>query len=66
MTTTTFLVPDMTCGHCEKTIRGALASALPGISVNIDIALHHVSVKGDAKTAETAIRDAGYTPERKS
>ncbi|WP_237681345.1 MULTISPECIES: heavy-metal-associated domain-containing protein [Rhizobium/Agrobacterium group] len=29
MTATTFLVSDMTCGHCEKTLRGALADVLP-------------------------------------
>ncbi|NWJ25217.1 heavy-metal-associated domain-containing protein [Rhizobium sp. RM] len=62
--TTTFLVPDMTCDHCEKTVRGALAEALPGSSVNIDLAAHTVTVAGDAAKAEDAIRDVGYSPER--
>lgn len=62
--TTTFLVPDMTCGHCEKTVRGALAEALPGSSVNIDLVAHTVTVAGDAAKAEDAIRDVGYSPER--
>lgn len=62
--TTTFLVPDMTCGHCEKTVRGALAEALPGSAVNIDLAAHTVTVGGDAVKAEEAIRDVGYSPER--
>ncbi len=66
MSTTTFLVADMTCGHCEKTIRGALATALPGAPVAINLSAHHVRVEGDAETAEAAIRDAGYSPERKN
>lgn len=60
--TTTFHVPDMTCGHCAATVRGALEKALPGTSVDIDIAAARVSVAGDADKAEEAIRDAGYSP----
>lgn len=62
--TTSFLVPDMTCGHCEKTVRGALADALPGAAVAIDLMAQKVTVEGDAAKAEEAIRDAGYSPER--
>ncbi|AQS62316.1 MULTISPECIES: heavy-metal-associated domain-containing protein [Rhizobium/Agrobacterium group] len=64
MSATTFLVSDMTCGHCEKTLRGALADVLPDASVSIDLATHKLTVTGDAATAEAAIRDAGYSPER--
>jgi copper chaperone len=62
--TTTFTVPDMTCGHCEKTVRGALAEALPDAAVAIDLSAHKVTVEGNADTAEEAIREAGYSPER--
>ncbi|KXG88080.1 heavy-metal-associated domain-containing protein [Agrobacterium bohemicum] len=62
--TTTFAVPDMTCAHCEKTIRGALADVLPGADVSVDLSTHHVSVSGDASTAEEAMREVGYSPER--
>ncbi|WP_117195418.1 heavy-metal-associated domain-containing protein [Rhizobium terrae] len=62
--TATFTVPDMTCGHCEKTLRGALAEALPGAAVSIDLAVHKIVVEGDAAKAEEAIREAGYSPER--
>lgn len=62
--TATFTVPDMTCGHCEKTVRGALAEALPGAAVVVDLAAHKVSVEGDAAKAEHAMREAGYSPER--
>ena len=62
---TTFNVPDMTCGHCEKTVREALARTLPGVPVAVDLAGHRVTLDGgDATKAEAAIRDAGYTPER--
>jgi copper chaperone len=62
--TATFTVSDMTCGHCEKTVRGALEEVLPGAPVTIDLAAHRVTVEGDAAKAEEAIREAGYTPER--
>jgi copper chaperone len=59
-----FTVPDMTCGHCEKTVRGALDEALPGATVAIDLTSHRVTVAGDAARAEEAIREAGYSPEK--
>ncbi|TWF54695.1 heavy-metal-associated domain-containing protein [Neorhizobium alkalisoli] len=62
--TATFTVSDMTCGHCEKTVRGALEDVLPGAAVTIDLSAHKVTVEGDAAKAEEAIREAGYTPER--
>lgn len=62
---TTFHVPDMTCGHCEKTVSAALAKALPGVLVAVDLSNHRVTLEGgDAAKAEEAIRDAGYTPEK--
>ncbi|MCS4241816.1 copper chaperone [Rhizobium sp. BIGb0125] len=62
--TVTFNVPDMTCGHCEKTVRGALADALPDAVVSVDLSTHSVSVTGNAQAAEEAIREAGYSPEK--
>jgi copper chaperone len=62
--TAIFNVPDMTCGHCEKTVRGALQEVLPGAPVTIDLAAHRVTVEGDPARAEEAIREAGYSPER--
>lgn len=64
MSATTFLIPDMTCGHCEKTLRSALSDVLPDAAVNIDLSTHTLIVTGDAATAEEAIREAGYSPER--
>jgi copper chaperone len=63
--TTTFLVPDMTCGHCEKTVKQALDAVLPGVPVAVDLAQHRVSLEGgNATVAEAAIRDAGYSPQK--
>lgn len=61
-----FQVEDMTCGHCEKAITKALDEALPGAAVTIDLKAHEVAVEGDVVKAEEAIREAGYTPVRKS
>lgn len=61
-----FIVEDMTCGHCEKAVTKALAEALPGAAVAIDLKTHEVAVEGDAAKAEEAIREAGYTPVLKS
>jgi copper chaperone len=60
--TAVFNVPDMTCGHCEKTLRGALAEVLPGAPVTVDLDTHKLTVEGDAAVAEAAIREAGYSP----
>jgi copper chaperone len=62
--TTTFSVPDMTCGHCEKAVRSSLGDVLPDAEVNVDLGARTVCVTGNAATAEEAIREAGYTPER--
>lgn len=60
---TTFHVPDMTCGHCEKAVRAALGTALPGAAVEVDLAAHTVRVAGDADAARAALVEAGYTPQ---
>ncbi|MHA6345695.1 heavy-metal-associated domain-containing protein [Roseivivax sp. CAU 1761] len=58
-----FTVPDMTCGHCEKAVRGAFDKAMPGTQVEIDLAAKRVVVHGDAATAQGVLSEAGYTPE---
>ncbi|KQW31159.1 heavy metal transporter [Rhizobium sp. Root274] len=61
---TVFKIDDMTCGHCEKTVAKALAEALPGKAITMDLAARKAVVEGDAALAEAAIREAGYTPVR--
>ena len=61
-----FQVPDMTCGHCVKTITGAVNAAAPGATVAVDLPSHRVTVSGtdQADKVEAAIPDAGYEPQR--
>ncbi|NMK44936.1 heavy-metal-associated domain-containing protein [Achromobacter sp. Bel] len=61
-----FQVPDMTCGHCVKTITGAVSEAAPGATVAVDLPTHRVTITGtdQADKLEAAIRDAGYAPTR--
>lgn len=58
-----FIVNDMTCGHCVGTVRKALEEALPGAEIEISLETHKVSFTGDRAKGEEAIREAGYTPE---
>ena len=58
---TEFIVPDMTCGHCVKTITGAVQAVAPAALVTADLASHRVTVEGaDADQARAAIEQAGY------
>lgn len=61
-----FQVLDMTCGHCVKTITGAVTAAAPDASVAVDLPTHRVTISGtdQADKVEAAIRDAGYEPQR--
>jgi uncharacterized membrane protein YraQ (UPF0718 family)/copper chaperone CopZ len=62
-----FIVNDMDCKHCKMTIENKLNSldGVTKVAVNIDEKT--VGVDGKAKLAdiESAIREAGYTPEKK-
>lgn len=60
---TVFTVPDMTCGHCEKTLRGAFAQDMPGAELAFDLAHHRLTVTGDAGKARAVIAGAGFTVE---
>lgn len=64
--TIAFQVPDMTCGHCVKTITSAVDQAVPGAVVAVDLPAHRVTITGtdQADRVEAAIRDAGYEPAR--
>jgi copper chaperone len=62
-----FMVQDMTCGHCAGRVTKAVKSIEPQASVDIDLDRRVVKVSGASNTqeVEAAIREAGYTPERK-
>jgi copper chaperone len=47
MTQVTLTVPDISCSHCETTVKGALAP-LPGVrEVRVDIPTKRVTVQYD-------------------
>ncbi|WP_137128104.1 heavy-metal-associated domain-containing protein [Roseomonas sp. HF4] len=57
-----FNVPDMTCGHCVKTITQAVQAVDPAAQVRADLAAHSISVTSSASVASlsAAIATAGY------
>ena len=59
--TTTYSVPEISCGHCKSTIEAAVAG-LDGIDdVQVDIDAKTVTVAGgDDDAVVTAIEEAGY------
>jgi copper chaperone len=62
---TTFLIDDMTCGHCASTIVKAVASLDKQAKVNVDLGTRRVEVtstEADEAALQEAIKEAGYTP----
>lgn len=59
-----FSVPDMTCGHCVKTITEAFAEKLPGTAIEIDLPAKTVRVAAPAEVATAILSDAGYDAAR--
>jgi copper chaperone len=63
-TTLAFTIPDMTCGHCAKTITGAVLSAYPDAKIDIDLTSKRVSIEnaGDRAAVLSVIEAEGYSP----
>jgi copper chaperone len=65
MTTKVLSVPDISCEHCERAIKGAL-EPLPGVRlVNVDIPARTVRVEFDettvdVETIKAAVEDEEY------
>jgi copper chaperone len=60
-----FIVPDMTCGHCEKTISGALTKVSPDVRVKIDLSQKLLVVTHlPDETVMHLLKDLGYTPQK--
>ena len=60
-----FKVPDMSCGHCEKAITGALKKAGPDVEVKVDLSSKTVNVTNlPDETVSHLLKDLGYTPEK--
>jgi uncharacterized membrane protein YraQ (UPF0718 family)/copper chaperone CopZ len=62
-----FIVGDMTCKHCKMTIEKKLNSLEGVTKVSVNIDEKTVGVDGDISVdkIEEAIREAGYSPQRK-
>ena len=59
--TTTYSVPEISCGHCKSTIESAVQGLGDVIRVEVDIDAKTVTVDGgDGEAIVTAIEDAGY------
>ena len=64
MTTETYTVTGMTCGHCVSSVTEEV-TAVPGVaSVDVDLATGVLTVTGDAPVDDAAVRaaveEAGY------
>jgi copper chaperone CopZ len=63
MSTITYDVPDISCGHCEAAITAEVA-AVPGVDgVAVDLEAKRVAVSGgelDDAAIRAAIYEAGY------
>jgi copper chaperone len=62
MTTRTYSVPQISCGHCVNAITGEVTKLTDVEDVTVDIESKTVTVVGDAADADivAAIDEAGY------
>ena len=62
MTTRTYDVPGISCGHCKAAIEGEVAKLGDVSAVTVDIDARTVLVEGDAseQSVTAAIDEAGY------
>lgn len=57
MTTVTYKIPNISCGHCVHTIQSEV-SELPGVSVvKADQMFHEATITFDAPATEEAIKN---------
>ena len=64
MSTSTYTVVGMTCGHCVRAVTEEV-TAVPGVTaVEVDLATGGLTVVGDAPVEDAAVRaavvEAGY------
>lgn len=57
-----YKVPEMSCGHCVKTITEAITGVDPSATVKSDLDKGEIRVesRADASKIGTAIKEAGY------
>jgi copper chaperone len=59
-------IPAMSCGHCQKTITGAVLAVDGNASLNFDMTAHKVTVTSVATLVEIseAVEASGYPVEQ--
>ena len=64
MTTTTFLVPGMTCGHCKSAVTDELSKINGVTNVDVDLDSKKVTIKSEAdvewQVIVGAVDEAGF------
>jgi copper chaperone len=64
MSTLTFTVPGMTCGHCEAAVKGEVGKVAGVVDVAVDLSTKIVTVSGDGArrgaALVAAIDEAGF------
>jgi copper chaperone CopZ len=62
MSTSSYHVPEISCGHCKRAIEGEVAKVAGVTRVDVDIDTKIVRVEGDAGDGaiRAAIDEAGY------
>jgi copper chaperone len=61
--TTTYTVPGIHCGHCERAVKEELDAVQGVTAVDVDLATKRVTVTGDSLddgALRAAIEEAGY------
>ena len=59
-----FQIPNMSCGHCVRSITEAVQALDPAARVTADVAQHKVQVESAAQREALVARltEAGYAP----
>jgi copper chaperone len=59
---TTFLIPDMSCGHCKATIEKTVHGLDPAAALNFDMPARQVQIETSAPLAklQSALAAEGY------
>ncbi|MBD9631536.1 heavy-metal-associated domain-containing protein [Pseudomonas sp. PDM19] len=57
-------VKDMTCGHCEATLRKVIAAVDASAAVKVDLSARRLQIESDEDPMQflDAVRAAGYSP----
>ena len=57
-------LPDMTCGHCARTVTATVQKVDPAAQLNIDLPTHQVKIESTqpAQAFVAALAEEGYPP----